>query len=410
MKNIAVVGAGIVGICIAYFLKKSGHKVTLIDNNVPGSGTSYGHACTFADYACVPVNSHKIYKELPSMLLKKEGPLSINFNYLLGNTNWIINFLRNCRKSKVEYIASSLSGILKNSSLAYDQIFNEVDVSRYIKNTEAIYLYRSEKEYLSAKYSIDLRKKNGVKIRELNSNEVREIEPNLSPIYFKGIMFEGSRHTINPQKISTKIFETFIQQGGLFLNKKVNNIFNNNNKVYINCENFSNNYDNIVISAGAWSKHLALMVKDHFPLETERGYHVLFKNTENLINRPIGWSQSGFYIVQIEEGIRAAGTVEIAGLKLKPNQKRINMIERESRKLLPSLKEVKSTWLGFRPTLPDSIPVIGQSKKNKKIFYAFGHQHIGWTLGAITGKIIRNLIEDNKTNIDIRPFSPDRFN
>ena len=152
------------------------------------------------------------------------------------------------------------------------------------------------------------------------------------------------------------------------------------------------------------------MVGDSFPLDTERGYHVLFENTEKLIDRPIGWSQSGFYIIQIEEGIRSAGTVEIAGLSNKPNQKRLKMIEKETRKILQTLNKVKSTWLGFRPTLPDAMPIIGQSEKNKKIFYAFGHQHIGWTLAAVTGHIMQYLVDDRKPNIDISAFRPQRFN
>jgi D-amino-acid dehydrogenase len=152
------------------------------------------------------------------------------------------------------------------------------------------------------------------------------------------------------------------------------------------------------------------MIGDNFPLDTERGYHVLFENKKQLISRPIGWSQSGFYLVQIEEGIRAAGTVEIAGLKKPPNKKRLDMIEREARKILPQLGKVKSTWMGRRSTLPDAMPVIGRSSKNKNVLYAFGHQHIGWTLAAVTGKAINELVKGNQPNFDIKAFSPNRFN
>ena len=285
-----------------------------------------------------------------------------------------------------------------------------MDVSRYINNNETLYLYKTEKEYQAARYSINLRKKNGVKIRELNAAEINRMEPNIAPIYYCGLIFEGSRHTINPVKVSNKIFESFLQKGGSFLNKKITAINNNTSVIKIFSENNTFDFDKIIISAGSWSKELALMIGDKFPLDTERGYHVLFENNKKLINRPIGWSQSGFYIIQIEEGIRAAGTVEIAGLHKKPNQKRLNMIEREARKLLPILGKIKSTWLGFRPTLPDAMPIIGQSEKNKNVLYAFGHQHIGWTLAAITGKVIMELVQDRKANFDISAFSPSRFN
>ena len=235
------------------------------------------------------------------------------------------------------------------------------------------------------------------------------MEPNIAPIYFCGLVFEGSRHTINPIKVSNKIFESFLQKGGTFLNKKITAISNTESVIKIISDNNTFDFDNIIISAGAWSKELALMIGDKFPLNTERGYHVLFDNEKKLISRPVGWSQSGFYIIQIEEGIRAAGTVEIAGLHKKPNQKRLIMIEREARILLPALGKIKSTWLGFRPTLPDAMPIIGQSEKNKNVFYAFGHQHIGWTLGAVTGKVIMELVQDRKPNFDISAFSPNRF-
>ena len=410
MKSIAVIGAGIIGICSAYYLQKSGFKVTLIDHNEPGSMTSSGHACTFADYACVPVNSPTIFKDLPSMLLKQDGPLAINFMYMIKHLPWAISFLKNCSRNKVEYIASSLANFLKHSRLSYDQLFKEVDVSQYINNNETLYLYKTEKEYQAARYSIDLRKKNGVNIRELNAAEINDLEPNIAPVYFCGLIFEGSRHTTSPIKVSKKIFEKFLLNGGSFLNKKITAINNTAKGITIISENSAFDFDNIVISAGSWSNELALMVGDKFPLDTERGYHVLFDNEKKLISRPVGWSQSGFYLIQIEEGIRAAGTVEIAGLQKDSNPKRLKMIEREARKIMPTLGKVKSTWLGLRPTLPDSLPVIGQSTKDKNVFYAFGHQHIGWTLGAVTGKVMTELVNDKKPNLDLSPFDPNRFN
>ena len=410
MKNIAVIGAGIIGICSAYFLQKSGFKVTLVDHNKPGSMTSYGHACTFADYACIPVNSPTIFKDLTSLLLKQNGPLAVDFKYILKNLPWALSFLKNCRKNKVEYIASSLANFLSHSRLSYDQLFEEVDVSQYINNNETLYLYKTEKEFQAAKYSIDLRKNNNVKIKKLNAAEIYEIEPNIAQVYFCGLIFEGSRHTINPIKVSEKIFESFLQNGGTYINKKITLINNTVNGITITSENNTFDFDKIIISAGSWSRELALMIGDKFPLDTERGYHVLFENEKKLISRPVGWSQSGFYLIQIEEGIRAAGTVEIAGLQKNPNPKRLKMIENESRKLIPTLGKVKSTWLGFRPTLPDSLPVIGQSTKNKNVFYAFGHQHIGWTLGAVTGKAITELVNNRNPNFDLSFFNPNRFN
>ena len=164
----------------------------------------------------------------------------------------------------------------------------------------------------------------------------------VSPQCYCGLIFKGSRHTINPIKVSRKIFECFLQIGGSFINKKITAINNYKNIVKIISDTNTFKFDKIIISAGAWSKELALMIGDKFPLDTERGYHVLFENEKKLISRPVGWSQSGFYLIQIEEGIRAAGTVEIAGLTRDPNPKRLKMIETEARKILPALGKTKS--------------------------------------------------------------------
>ena len=409
MKNIAVVGAGIVGICSAYFLKKSGFNVTLIDREDPGTMTSFGHACSFADYANVPVNYPGLIWDIPKMLLRKDGPLAVDFFYILKNLPWAFSFLQNCKKEKVDEIASSLTNLLKHSQLSYDEIFKDINVKEYISHEENLYLFDTKKSFEDYEYANVIRKNNNVKVRNLTKDEVKELEPNIANVYYAGQIFTGSRHTTNPLAISTKIFEKFLELGGTYIKQNVKNLFQKENIIELSLENKKINFDKIIISAGAWSNQIASMLGDKFPLDTERGYHILFETNEKLINRPVAWSESGFYLIQIHDGIRAAGTVEIAGLKKSPNKKRIEMIERQSRKVLPQLGNVKSTWMGRRPTLPDSLPIIGKSQQNSNVIYAFGHQHIGWTLGAVTGKIIDSLSRDQIPNIDISAYSPTRF-
>ena len=409
MKNIAVVGAGIVGICSAYFLKKSGFNVTLIDREDPGTMTSFGHACSFADYANVPVNYPGLIWDIPKMLLRKDGPLAVDFFYILKNLPWAFSFLQNCKKEKVDEIASSLTNLLKHSQLSYDEIFKDINVQEYISHEENLYLFDTKKSFEDYEYANVIRKNNKVKVRNLTKDEVKELEPNIANVYYAGQIFTGSRHTTNPLAISTKIFEKFLELGGTYIKQNVKNLIQKENFIELSLDNKKIIFDKIIISAGAWSNQIANMLGDKFPLDTERGYHILFETNEKLINRPVAWSESGFYLIQIHDGIRAAGTVEIAGLKKSPNKKRIEMIERQSRKVLPQLGKVKSTWMGRRPTLPDSLPIIGKSQQNSNVIYAFGHQHIGWTLGAVTGKIIDSLSRDQIPNIDISAYSPTRF-
>ena len=409
MKNIAVVGAGIVGICCAYFLKKSGLSVTLIDREDPGTMTSFGHACSFADYANVPVNYPGLIWDIPKLLLKKDGPLAVDFFYIVKHLPWALSFLKNCKKEKVDEIASSLTNLLKHSQISYDEIFKEVNVQEYISHEENLYLFNTKKSLDDYEYANVIRKNNRVKVRNLNKEQVKELEPNIADVYYAGQLFTGSRHTTNPLAISTKIFEKFLDLGGIYIKQNVNNLIQKEKSIELSLGTQRINFDKIIVCAGAWSNEIAKMIGDKFPLDTERGYHILFETDEKLIKRPVAWSESGFYLIQIHDGVRAAGTVEIAGLNKSPNSSRIEMIERQSRKVLPQLGNVKSTWMGRRPTLPDSLPIIGKSQKNNNVIYAFGHQHIGWTLGAVTGKIIDSLSRDHIPNIDISAYSPSRF-
>ena len=372
--------------------------------------TSFGHACSFADYANVPVNSPALFREIPSMLIRKDGPLAIDFLYLIKNLPWAIQFLKNCKQDKVNEIASSLTNLLKHSHLSYDEIFKEVNVDQFINNEENLYLFNSKKSFKDYEYANKIRKKNNVKVRNLKKEEIKELEPNIADVYYAGQIFTGSRHTTNPLAISQKIFKEFLSLGGKYIKQNVKNIISKETKIEIFLENKNYKFDKVIICAGAWSNNIAKMIGDEFPLDTERGYHILFEtNNKKLINRPVAWSESGFYLIQIHNGIRAAGTVEIAGLKKPPNRKRLQMIERQSRKVLPQLGSIKSTWMGRRPTLPDSLPIIGKSTKNENVIYAFGHQHIGWTLGAVTGKIVDSISRDLTPNIDISAYSPSRF-
>ena len=244
--HIAVVGAGIVGICSAYFLNKSGFQVTLIDKNDPGSMTSYGHACTFADYACIPVNSPDLFKDIPSMLLRSDGPLAIDIFYLLKNLNWGVKFLQNCTKNRVNHITNSLGGILNSASISYDEIFSEVNVSKFIKKEEALYLYQNEKEFLKAKITNKMREKNGVKIKILSKNEIRDLEPNLNQDFYNGQLFLGSRHTTNPLAISKEIFQAFIDSGGRFIKSSVENISPKDTSITLTYNQNNYNYDKVV--------------------------------------------------------------------------------------------------------------------------------------------------------------------
>ena len=409
MNKVAVIGAGIIGVCIAHFLKKNGHEVILYDQNKPGTQTSFGNAGLFAKHECVTANSPQLWKNLPRMLLSKNSPLVIDWIYVLTHLPWVIRFLRNCTHARAERIAQSLSSFSSHAGLAYEEIFNEVDVSEYIVHKEPMYLYDSKESFEKDRYAFNLRKKHNVHFDIISKEDIAKMEPSLEPIYYRGIVLRGENFTRSPIQITQKIFDHFMNNGGHFLLTKIDSIFRNGDSLFLKCKEQEHQVDKIVIAAGVWSNVLARTIGDNFPLDTERGYHIIFENNDSLLSRSVGWAKTGFYMTPMKDGIRAAGTVEIAGLNKPMNKKMLTMIETTARSILPQLGKVKSQWMGFRPTLPDSLPVIGESQKCKNVYYAFGHQHLGLSLAAVTGKILSSLIENKRSNINIDQLNPYRF-
>jgi len=409
MSKVAVIGAGIIGVCTAHFLRKDGYDVTLYDQNEPGTQASFGNAGLFASHECVTANSPHLWKNLPSMLLNKNGSLVIDWFYVVTHLPWAIRFLRNCTSARAEHIAKSLSSFSSQASLAYEEIFDDVDVSNNIVYKEPIFLYESKELFEQNQYAFNLRKKYDVQFVVINKEEIAKIEPSLEPIYYNGVVLKGESFTNSPLEITQKIFNNFIKNDGHFIKIKIKSIVQKDNSLFLKYEKKEQQFDKIVVAAGVWSNMLARTIGDNFPLDTERGYHIVFENNNNLLTHPVGWAKTGFYMTPMKDGIRVAGTVEIAGLKKPMNKNMLSMIEKTARRILPKLGKVKSEWMGFRPTLPDSLPIIGESQKCKNVYYAFGHQHLGLSLAAITGKVIQSLIEKKNTNINIDALNPYRF-
>jgi D-amino-acid dehydrogenase len=342
-------------------------------------------------------------------LLNKDGALVIDWFYVVTHLPWAIRFLRNCTSARAEHIAKSLSSFSSQASLAYEEIFDDVDVSNNIVYKEPIFLYESKELFEQNQYAFNLRKKYDVQFVVINKEDIAKIEPDLEPIYYNGVVLKGESFTNSPLEITQKIFNNFIKNDGHFIKIKIKSIVQKDNSLFLKYEEKEQQFDKIVVAAGAWSNMLARTIGDNFPLDTERGYHIVFENNNNLLTHPVGWAKTGFYMTPMKDGIRVAGTVEIAGLKKPMNKNMLSMIEKNARSILPQLGKVKSEWMGFRPTLPDSLPIIGESQKCKNVYYAFGHQHLGLSLAAITGKVIQSLIEKKNTNINIDALNPYRF-
>jgi D-amino-acid dehydrogenase len=191
------------------------------------------------------------------MLLRSEGPLAVDFFHVLRNLNWATKFLQNCTTKRINYISNSLGNLLNSASVSFDEIFTDVNVAEYIKNEEALYLYQNENEFLKSKSTNELRQKNGIKIKKLSKNEILDLEPSLAPVFYNGQIFIGSRHTTNPSMISKKIFETFINNGGGFIQSQVDDIVGEEDFINLNFNNNNYKFEKAIICAGAWSNNLS---------------------------------------------------------------------------------------------------------------------------------------------------------
>ena len=406
--KIGIIGAGIQGVCTALFLQKKGYQVTLFDRDQPGNSASYGNAGHFSPYASVPLNRPDVVTDVPAMLLSSRGPLALKWNYVPKMIPWFIRFLSNCRKEKMMHTAKNMHQILDQALPAFDELFEEINLEGLVENKGILYVW-TDKNLKSRQLEIKIREELGVKQQLVNPKEIHDLEPNLKPFYHGGVYYDYARHARDPRKILIKLFENFSSKGGKFLKLNINDLNFDEDKPVIRSETQRFIFDKLVIACGAFSKKLTDQLHEQIPLDTERGYHVHFKDCDRLISRPVVYANRGFGMSPMDQGLRVVGTVEFGGLKNSLSKNRIKNLILNAKDMLDGLPEHKDEWLGFRPSLPDFLPVIGPSKNYKNVFYSFGHHHLGWTLGAISGKIVSTMIANENTNLNLKPYSSLRF-
>ena len=413
-KSVGIIGSGIQGVCTGLQLIKKGIPVTIFDRQDPLSQdfkpASYGNAGHFSPYAVLQLNRPDILFDVPKMLFSSYGPLALKWNYVPKMLNWFFYYLKNCNKKSMMHTAKNMHQILSLSNDAYEEIFQEIDTNGLVEKKGIIYVW-TNKNLKSRNLEIKVRDELGIKQKLLSQKEVLELEPNLNPVFDAGIIYENAMHARDPHGILKQIFKLFLKRGGKFIQTNIKSIEQSkNDETIIRSENEEYKFEKSVVASGAFSKQFTDQLGEKIPLDTERGYHVHFKGQEKLISRPVIFLDRGFGMTPMNQGLRAVGTVELGGTENPLSKKRIEYIIKCAKELLPQLGAHEDEWLGFRPTLPDFLPILGPSLKNKNIIYAFGHQHLGWTLGAITGKIVSGIVAGEKTNLDLSPYSSKRFN
>lgn len=408
--KVAVLGAGFIGLSCAYWLIRDGHRVTLFDPLGPGEATSYGNAGTFANYACIPVNNPDVFRNLPRFLFSSTSPLRIRWRYVPQLAPWLVRFLLSATPARYERSARALANLLSRAFEGYRDMLSIDALSSFVRRRECLYLYSSAGSFKAAQPSLDLRRALGVRFEILGRDGIRRLEPNLAPIFEHGAIFADSWFLTDPRGFLQALDASMATQGLHHERIAIRRLEPGRHDVRIVDEaGRTHEAEHVIVCAGALSGRFARQCGDRVPLDTERGYHVRFPDTADLISRPCGWAERGFYMTPMAGGIRAAGTVELGGYGPQKNPDLLNLLTTSAQEALPGLRQPDSSWLGFRPSLPDGLPVIGASSASPRVVYAFGHQHLGVTLGGVTGSIVADLVAGRASPVDLEPYSPRRF-
>ncbi|MBB1629535.1 FAD-binding oxidoreductase [Cupriavidus sp. UME77] len=410
MANVAIIGAGFIGLASAGCLMQDGHDVTLFDPAGIGQGASYGNAGTFAHYACIPVNNPSVFRDLPRFLLSSNSPLRLRWGYLLQLAPWLARFMLCSLPGRYEASATALAALLCHAQEGYAPFLAQPALARYVRERECLYLYSSGSSFEAARPALELRRRLGVKLEVLGAADIQGLEPALAPIFERGVLFNDSWHFTDPQGFLLTLNAQLVARGLKFERAGVSAVQPVPDGAALTVEGAApRRFDHVVIATGARSARFARQCGDNVPLDTERGYHVRYPGAADLISRPVGWAERGFYMTPMSDGIRVAGTVELGGFSDKRNRSLLDLLTFSSQRALPGLAEPDSSWLGFRPTLPDGVPVLGRSRASERVIYAFGHQHLGLTLAGISGRIVADLVARRSPRLNLAPYAPTRF-
>jgi len=410
-QSIAIIGAGIVGASTALALQQDGHQVTLLDRQEPCAGASFGNAGLIVNGSCAPTAMPGIVADGLRMLAQPLSPLTIRPAYFTTILPWLVRFVAESRRSKVAQNARHLHALTDRAIDSWRQLTENTELSRLVESGGWIKVYESERSFAATANSRALMDDNGTPYEILTAADIQDLEPQLAPIFERGIYQRDSLRLSNPDRMVRSMVGLLRHRGGNYEQFDVRSIHVDNDSVRLSNADGSTSFDKVVIATGAWSKHLCGQLGDKVSLDTERGYHLMLSTgTSDLLNRPVFSGDAAFVLSPMETGLRLTTQVEFAGLDAAPDYRRVRSLLPAARRMLPGIEPVESSvWMGCRPSLPDSLPVLGFASSTRNVLYAFGHQHLGITLGPMTGLIVADLVAGRDPGIDLTPYRADRF-
>ena len=408
-QSVIVIGSGITGVSCAEELRRSGAKVTLIDRVKAGdpSQTSFGNAGILAREGIMPIANPSMLKMIPQILLSPSSPVYLKWSYLAKFSPWALQFIMNGTRPKALPIILALNELIYDTVENHIQLSKNTDAARFIEKGDMTLLYRNRKQFSSDKFANQARRNLGIIWEELSRNELLDRDPHISKLYQFGLAYKNHGWITNPAAYVSSLAKHFQKNGGKILIGEVSKINGNNVElkggIILKAEN-------IVLATGAWSKNLTSQLGHNIPLQAERGYHLSLKNASHMPPNTYLITDKKFGLTPMDGFLRCAGQSEFAPLEMPPNPKAIKNLRKFLFRLYPKLAyETETIWQGTRPTLPDSLPVIGRSSKNPSVIFAFGGQHLGLTMGPKIGKMVRDIVFERQSNINMKPYSSDRF-
>ena len=406
-----MVGAGIVGVCCAFYLQNEGFNVTLIDRGGPGEEASFGNLGGFGVASCPPAAMPGILAKVPNMLLDADAPLKLRWSHAIRALPWFLQFTANARRERVEANAAARQSLLDKAHEAVDPLIAEAGAQHLMSHTGLMFTFESEQSFRAASYAFDLRRRNGVRMDLLDGDEARQVQPALSPAVVRAWRVSDFWHTLDPLRLVQALAALFERRGGRLDTRTVRGFDIGSDGVRaLRTAEGDLPVRIVVVAAGVWSRRLAAMLGTRVPLEAERGYHAMFRDTDVSMNGGIISVDRHVAVTPMAAGVRVGGVAEFALPEAPPDPRIAARVRHHGEALFPRLKGGRVTeWVGPRPSHPDSRPVIGRSPRFPNVLFAFGHDHLGLTMGGITGRLISELAVARPPSVDLAPFRPDRF-
>ena len=406
-RRVVVVGAGIVGMSAALWLQRDGHDVTVLDPLPPGEGTSYGNAGGIVLSSCAPVAMPGIWREVPRMLLDPQGPLRLRWAYLPRIAPWLLRFLAASSPERVAAIARHRAALLARGGEAWRELVRLAGAESLVEPVGWLEAFSSDRVFDENRHERELMRDNGLPFETLDADELRQLEPALGPV-FRHAVFQGDSLAIrHPQRLVQSFAACFAGAGGRVLAERVLRFEGDAGRRRVVTDAGTHDADAVVVAAGPWSRRVCALLGERVGLDTERGYHLMLPTPARNLRRPVVWHEHSFVLCPMHHGLRLTSGEELAGLDAPPDYRRIRRLLPLAQRMLPGLEaDVQSEWMGRRPSMPDSMPVLGRSALHADVFHAFGHGHVGMTLGPVSGRVVADLVAGRDPGIDLSPFAP----